>query len=175
MFVFQFKNKLYNSTLRDLALKFKQEKDGNLTEDMLRDINNDTIILYIDNVEVRGGLVKFCTKLTEKQILELLISIKNQSSEGKNFYTYVLLLILAKIGYTAAKDLLIRMFESDSNGLQHESDSNGLQHSSFMLDELKKLKTSIDPERAVYRGSIYGSPQPSSTILYQDWMDAVQE
>jgi hypothetical protein len=163
----EFKNKIYSSTLKDLALQFKlqfkKEKSDTLTKEMLNDINNDSTIL-----EEEGDLVTFCTTLSDKEKIELLTSIKDESTEGKNFYMYVFLIILARKKYQAAKILLSRMIEDKEYGLE-----NG----SFIKDVLKEEDTDIMVEHAQPGDAwdAYRNKVPTRKIRYRDWQDAVQQ
>lgn len=102
----KFKDNINSSSLRDLLERFKKNKNGELNEDLLNDINQDSSILYHDS-EIK----EFCENLTDDEIVELFESIKNDSNEGKNFYRYVLLLILSNDRYKQAINMLIKIFD----------------------------------------------------------------
>jgi hypothetical protein len=101
----KFKDNINSSSLRDLLERFKKNKNGKLDNDFLTDFNQDSSILYDSEIK------KFCESLTDDEIVELFESIKNDSNEGKNFYRYVLLLILSNDRYKEAKNILVKIFD----------------------------------------------------------------
>lgn len=107
----KFKDNINSSSLRDLLVRFKKNKNGELDNEILNDINNDSSIVY------DGEFKKFCEKLTDEEIVELFESIKNDSNEGKNFYRYVLLLILSNDRYKEAKSMLVKIFDYGQIGV----------------------------------------------------------
>jgi hypothetical protein len=102
----EYKRKLRSSSLNDLLQNFKDSGQTKLDQETINEI--DTVY---DSKSKTGELNIFLLKLNTEQVGELLQNIKDQTTEGKAFYRYVLLKFLADNGRAEAQSILGGMFE----------------------------------------------------------------
>lgn len=102
----EYKRKLRSSSLNDLLQNFKDSGQTKLDQETINEI--DTVY---DSKSKTGELNIFLLKLNNEQVGELLQNIKDQTTEGKAFYRYVLLKFLADNGRAEAQSILGGMFE----------------------------------------------------------------
>lgn len=116
----EYKSKLESSSLNDLLQQFKNKHETNLDQATIDEINTDY------DTTSNGELNFFLRRLTNEQVKELLKDIKYQTTEGKAFYRYILLKILADNGRAEAQNILAGMFTMSQGVPRNDTEASSL-------------------------------------------------